>query len=213
LPKALNLPRLYPIVDVEVAARAGWAPRDLARAYLAGGATLLQLRAKTLEGAQFLGLAEAIVADAARAGADVIINDRADIARLTAAAGVHVGQEDVTPRDVRRLCGDAIVVGRSTHTEAQIAVALSEPISYLAIGPVFPTATKATGYERVGYDAVRHAAARAAPVNIPVVAIGGITLDTAAAVIAAGADAVAVITDLVSNDPEARVRQYLASLQ
>jgi thiamine-phosphate diphosphorylase len=213
LPKALNLPRLYPIVDVEVAARAGWAPRDLARAYLAGGATLLQLRAKTLEGAQFLGLAEAIVADAARAGADVIINDRADIARLTAAAGVHVGQEDVTPRDVRRLCGDAIVVGRSTHTEAQIAVALSEPISYLAIGPVFPTATKATGYERVGCDAVRHAAARAAPVNIPVVAIGGITLDTAAAVIAAGADAVAVITDLVSNDPEARVRQYLASLQ
>jgi thiamine-phosphate pyrophosphorylase len=212
LPKALNLPALYPIVDVEVAARAGWAPLDLARAYLAGGARLLQLRAKTLEGAAFLDLAHAVISAAHAAGARVIVNDRSDIARLAGADGVHVGQDDLAPGDVRRLVGDDAIVGFSTHTPVQIEAALAEPISYLAIGPVFSTATKATGYERVGYEAVRHAAARAATARVPVVAIGGITLETAPRVIEAGAASLAVITDLVTADPESRVRQYLASL-
>jgi thiamine-phosphate pyrophosphorylase len=212
LPKALSLPRLYPIVDVEVAARAGWAPRDLARAYLAGGARLLQLRAKALEGAAFLDLAHALVSDARAAGARVVINDRADIARLAGADGVHVGQDDLAPADVRRLVDEGALVGLSTHTSAQIEAALAEPISYLAIGPVFSTLTKATGYDRVGYEAVRHAAARAATVGLPVVAIGGITLETAPRVIDAGAASLAVITDLITDDPEARVRQYTAAL-
>jgi thiamine-phosphate pyrophosphorylase len=208
--KAPDLPKLYPIVDVEVCARAGWTPQDLARAYLSGGARLLQLRAKVSSGAAWLELAHAIAEDVHRAGARLIVNDRADIAQLAGADGVHVGQDDLEPVDVRRIIGDAALVGLSTHTDAQIEAALAQPISYLAIGPVFPTATKATGYERVGYAAVRHAAARAATEALPVVAIGGITLDTAARVIEAGAQSLAIITDLVTSDPEKRVREYLA---
>ena len=208
--KAPSLPKLYPIVDVDVCARTGWAPQDLVRAYLSGGARLLQLRAKESSGAAFLELAQLIVDEAHRAGARVIVNDRADIARLARADGVHVGQDDLAPADIRRIVGADALVGLSTHTDRQIEAALPEPISYLAIGPVFPTTTKATGYERVGYAAVRHAAERAATVALPVVAIGGITLDTAAQVIEAGAQSLAIITDLVTSDPEKRVREYLA---
>jgi thiamine-phosphate pyrophosphorylase len=207
------LPRLYPIVDVDICARAGWPPRELARAYLAGGAELLQLRAKSLDGAAFLDLARALVEDAQRANALLIVNDRADIAAVAGADGVHVGQDDLPPIDVRRVVGGTCLVGLSTHTSGQIESALEAPISYLAIGPVFPTATKATGYDRVGHDAVRFAAGRAATVGYPVVAIGGITLETAPAVIAAGAASVAVITDLVTGDPAQRVAEYLAALR
>jgi thiamine-phosphate pyrophosphorylase len=159
-----------------------------------------------------LELARAIVEEARAAEAIVIVNDRADIAVLAAAAGVHVGQEDLTPVDVRRVTGPGALVGYSTHTHDQIETALREPISYFAIGPVFSTATKATGYDAVGYGAVRHAAARGASAGLPVVAIGGITLDTAPRVVEAGAAAVAIITDLLAGDPEARVRQYLSAL-
>jgi len=204
------LPRLYAIVDVEVCAHAGRLPRDVARAYVNGGARLLQLRAKRLASGAFLDLAAAIVEDAAAAGATVIVNDRADVAVLAAAAGVHVGQEDLTPVDVRRVTGHDMIVGLSTHTVAQLSDALESPISYLAVGPVFATATKATGFEPVGYRAIARAAARAGP--LPIVGIGGITLETAAEVIAAGAASVAVISDLLTGDPEARVRSYLQRL-
>jgi thiamine-phosphate pyrophosphorylase len=180
---------------------------------LSGGARLLQLRAKSLHGAEFLALAEALVEDAGHAGGRVIINDRVDFAVLSHADGVHVGQEDLTPADVRRIAGPACLVGLSTHTREQIEAALTVPISYFAIGPVFATGTKATGYDRVGYDAVAHAAARGASAHLPVVAIGGITLETAPSVIEAGAASVAVITDLLTADPETRVRDYLAALR
>ena len=173
---------------------------------------MLQLRAKSLDSAAFLALAEAIVSAARALDARVIVNDRADVAMLAGADGVHVGQDDLDPGDVRRIVGDDMLVGLSTHTEHQIEAAVASPISYLAIGPVFQTSTKATGYERVGHELVQHAAARAASADLPVVAIGGITLDTAPDVIKAGAASLAVITDLVTNDPEARVRQYLARL-
>jgi thiamine-phosphate pyrophosphorylase len=215
LPKApsVALPTLYAILDVEVAARAGWTPRDLARAYLSGGARLLQVRAKALDSGPFLELTHAILEEAGQSGSRVVVNDRADIARLAGAHGVHVGQDDLSPGDVRRIVGEDSIVGLSTHSDSQIGAALAEPISYLAIGPVFSTATKATGYERVGIEAVRQAAARAATAQLPVVAIGGITLATALQVIEAGATSVAVITDLMGTNPEARVREYLALLQ
>jgi thiamine-phosphate pyrophosphorylase len=206
-------PPLYAIVDVDVCARAGRAPADVARAYLSGGARLLQLRAKNLAGGAFLELASAIAADARAADGRLIVNDRADIAVLADAAGVHVGQEDLSPADARIVVGAARAVGISTHTDAQIDAAVREPITYLAIGPIFATGTKATGYEAVGYAAVTAAARRAAASKYPVVAIGGITLDTAARVIASGAAAVAVITDLLAGDPEVRVRQYLSALR
>jgi thiamine-phosphate pyrophosphorylase len=197
---------------VDACARAGWPPRDLVRAYLAGGARLLQLRAKQLSGGAFHDLASAIVEDAHAANARVIINDRADLALVAEADGVHVGQEDLAPVDVRRILGPERIVGLSTHTHDQIEAALGEPISYFAIGPVFSTTTKATGYDAVGYPAVRHAAARGATSGMPVVAIGGITLDTAPRVIESGAASLAIITDLITANPEHRIREYLAAL-
>lgn len=207
-----DLPRLYAIVDVDVAIRAGWNPRDLARAFLTGGARLVQLRAKSMASGVFLELAAGMAEDARSANATLIVNDRADIALLAKASGVHVGQEDLSPEDVRKVVGDDSVVGVSTHSEAQIDAALGRPISYLAVGPVFWTHTKDTGYERVGLPLVREAARRTMASGTPVVAIGGITIDSARRVIDVGAAAVAVITDLVAGNPEARVRQYLSAL-
>jgi thiamine-phosphate pyrophosphorylase len=161
----------------------------------------------------FLDLAAAIVDEARRRDATVIVNDRADVARLAHAHGVHVGQDDLAPRDARAIVGADAIVGLSTHTIDQLEAALVQPIDYVAIGPVFGTTTKTTGYEAVGLTAVRAAAARAAAARKPLVAIGGITLDTAASVIEAGAASVAVIGDLlVTGDPERRVREYLEAL-
>jgi thiamine-phosphate pyrophosphorylase len=203
---------LYAIVDVEVAARASWSPRDLARAYLAGGARLLQLRAKALASGAFLDLASAIAEDVRTAAGVLIVNDRADVAALSGSSGVHVGQDDLSPAQVRLVVGREAIVGFSTHSDAQITEALEEPITYLAVGPVFGTTTKDTGYRQVGLPLVAAAATAARPRGMPVVAIGGITLQTAHSVLTAGATSVAVITDLVEGDPESRVRQYLSAL-
>jgi thiamine-phosphate pyrophosphorylase len=158
-------------------------------------------------------MATEIVALARAAGALVIINDRADIARLAAAAGVHVGQDDLSPAAVRTLVGRDAIVGLSTHTAPQVTAACDAPVSYVAIGPVFTTGTKMTGYEAIGLGRVREASTETQRRGLPLVAIGGITLENGAAVLRAGAASVAVISDLLStNDPEQRVRAFLASL-
>ena len=207
----MTLPRLYAIVDTTVAARQGWQPSALARAYLAGGARLLQVRGGEVNSAGLLDLCDVVVQDGHASGATIIVNDRADIALLSGADGVHVGQDDLPIRAARRLLGRGALVGISTHTPEQIEAALLEPISYIAVGPVFTTWTKATGETEVGLELVRRAAKRAG--GRPVVAIGGITLARAAAVIEAGASTVAVIADLLAGGPPAaRVRAYVAAL-
>lgn len=201
-------PRLYAIVDAQRAEAGGWHPPDLARAYLAGGARLLQLRAPGAPSGTVLAWTREVVEAAAPLGARVIVNDRADLARLSGAAGVHLGQEDLPVASARALLGDAALVGRSTHDASQVADALATSVDYVAIGPVFETGTKRTGYEPVGLEAVRRTRAQIGA--LPLVAIGGITLATAPEVIAAGATSVAVISDLlVGGDPAARVRQYI----
>jgi thiamine-phosphate pyrophosphorylase len=166
-----------------------------------------------MSGDAFLATASAIVQLAHRHGARVVVNDRADIARLSGADGVHVGQEDLAPAAVRAVVGDASIVGLSTHTLEQVDAAVREPVSYVAIGPVFGTVTKRTGYEQVGLEMVREAARRAAAHRLPLVAIGGITLRTAASVLDAGAASVAVIGDLLATgDPEGRVRAFVERL-
>ena len=207
----MTLPRLYAIVDTTVAARQGWQPSALARAYLAGGARLLQVRGDEVSSAGLLDLCDVVVQDGHASGAAIIVNDRADIALLSGADGVHVGQDDLPIRAARRLLGRGALVGISTHTPEQIEAALLEPISYIAVGPIFTTRTKATGETEVGLELVRRAAKRAG--GRPVVAIGGITLARAAAVIEAGASTVAVIADLLAGGPpDARVRAYVAAL-
>jgi thiamine-phosphate pyrophosphorylase len=198
-------------VDTDLAVRAGWEPIDLARAFLDGGAMLIQLRAKQLSSAAFLDLADAAVRLARPYQANIIVNDRADIALMSGAAGVHVGQDDLPPSAARRLMGEAAVVGLSTHSVAQVERALREPISYVAVGPVFGTRSKDTGYAAVGLELVGNAVRLAG--ELPVVAIGGITLDTARSVIEAGATSVAVISDLlVGNDPRSRTQAFVQAL-
>jgi thiamine-phosphate pyrophosphorylase len=194
-----------------VAAHAGWTPPDLARAYLDGGARLLQIRAKQMPSGTFLDLCDVIVRMAVPYGAAVIVNDRADLAVMANAHGVHVGQEDLAPAHARRLVGPDRIVGFSTHSVPQVEAAIREPISYVAVGPVFGTTTKDTGYSAVGLELVS-AAARLAK-GVPVVAIGGITIDTAESVLQAGATSVAVIGDLLTQgNPRGRVAAYLQRL-
>lgn len=203
--------KLHAIADVQAADRAGWTPIDLARAFLDGGATVIQLRAKRFPSGAFLDLCDAAVALATPYKADIIVNDRLDLALMSGAAGVHLGQDDLSPAAARQLLGPRAIVGYSTHTIDQVDKATLEPASYIAIGPVFGTTTKETGYDAVGLALV--SAASACAKGRPVVAIGGITLQRAPSVIAAGASAVAVISDLLTtNDPQGRVRAYLQAL-
>jgi thiamine-phosphate pyrophosphorylase len=188
----------------------------LADAYLAGGARFLQIRSKHASSAAFLEMCEQVVVRARRAGALVVVNDRADIAKLAAADGVHVGQDDLEPASARRILGGSAVIGLSTHSLEQVRAALTQAISYIAVGPIFSTSTKDTGHDAVGAALVREAASlvRAEGIDRPIVAIGGITIERAPDVLKAGAASVAVISDLLSTgNPEARVREYLQALR
>lgn len=202
------LPRLYPILDIDLCRERGIEPLALLAAFLAGGARFIQLRDKTSSGGERLALADAVVARARAGGARIIINDRADVARMSGADGVHVGQDDLPVEDVRRILGPDAIVGLSTHDEAQIDAAARTSASYIAVGPIYGTATKDTGYTARGLDLVR----RAAAVGRPVVGIGGITLERAPEVLAAGAASVAVISGLLTDDPGQTVRAFLQRL-
>jgi thiamine-phosphate pyrophosphorylase len=198
-----------------VAAAAGWAVPSLARAFLDGGARLLQVRMKNAGSAALLEGTLAVVAMARPYGAAVIVNDRADVASLAGADGVHVGQDDMPVPAVRLTYPGLTTIGLSTHTREQIQGAVDLAPDYVAVGPVFGTSTKATGYDAVGLDLVRLAARvhSGGGVKRPVVAIGGITLEQVHQVFEAGATSVAVISDLVAHgDPAARVRRFLDAL-
>jgi thiamine-phosphate pyrophosphorylase len=205
----IRIPPVYPIIDIDACAARGLEPLQVAEACLGAGAGWLQLRCKGGGGAAFLAQADALVRVAVRRGGTLIVNDRADVARMSGAAGVHVGQDDLPVDGVRRVLGDEAIVGLSTHDRAQVDAALQTTATYLAVGPVFETSTKETGYRAVGLDLVRYAAGR----GKPVVAIGGITAARAPDVLAAGAAAVAVISALLTGDPGARVREYLGVLR
>ncbi len=161
----------------------------------------------------FLDLAQTVMLDVRAAGAMLIINDRADVARMADASGLHIGQDDLSPRDARTVIGSQPILGWSTHTPEQWADAVREPISYMAVGPAFATATKATGSEAIGLRVVQQAARVAQKAGLPTVAIGGITLDNAASVIEAGAASVAVISDLLVGDPGQRCGAFLSILR
>ena len=200
---------LYPIIDTGVCSAAGEDPATVADACLAGGARILQLRDKTGSSAAFLALADRLVQRARASDALIVVNDRADIARLSGAWGVHVGQDDLDVVHARRIVGPAAVVGISTHDEAQIDAALQSDATYVAVGPIFGTATKDTGYSARGLDLIRYAANR----GKPIVAIGGMTLDRVQRVTEAGASGLAVISDLLATgNPEARIRDFIARI-
>jgi thiamine-phosphate pyrophosphorylase len=187
----------------------------LADAYLAGGARFLQIRAKRSASGALLQMCEQVIARSRPAGATVIVNDRADIATLSRADGVHLGQDDLDPADARRILGGFAMIGLSTHSVDQARAAARAPVSYIAVGPVFGTSSKATGYNAVGtalVSEVREMLDKEG-VDLPIIAIGGITLERAPEVMRAGAASVAIISDLLSGgDPAARVREFLTAL-
>lgn len=203
----VRLPALYAIVDP---LDTGRSPVALATAYLAGGARLLQLRLKDASARDLLAAALAIRPLARAAGALFLVNDRPDVARAAGADGVHLGQEDLPVSAARRVLPAGCLVGVSTHDLDEARAAMAAGADYIGVGPVFETRSKAHPLAARGLDLVR--TVRAA-VECPCVAIGGITADTAAAVRAAGADAVAMIAALArAPDPAEAVRAVIARL-
>ena len=194
---------LYVIVDTAVAGDRD--PVALAAAAIAGGATAIQLRAKDLPTVRQVAVARALADLARRHAVLFIVNDRLDVALAVEADGVHLGWEDLPPADARRLLGPERVLGVSAGNLEEARAALAAGADYLGVGPIFPTRTKADAGEAIGLAGLR--AIRALS-PVPIVAIGGITAENAAAVIAAGADGVAVISAvLLAPDPTAAARR------
>jgi len=188
-------PFLYPVLDVGLLG--GRAVGTAVAAVAAGGVRIVQFRAKGLPDRRLFTLATEAAAAAREAGVLLVVNDRADVARMLGADGVHVGQDDLPPREVRRLLPSGSILGLSTHGLGQLDAARDEPVDYVAIGPVFPTRTKADPHPVVGLEIVRRARQRT---RRPLVAIGGITAENARSVVEAGADGVAVISALLGAD-------------
>ena len=197
-----TLPKFYPILDPEIAARHGIDPVLAAEQILEGGATILQFRHKGFFSREVFAQMERVAELCRNAQALFVVNDRADLAALTNAA-LHLGQDDLTPTVARKVVGPKTLIGFSTHNESQLRAAGAEPADYLALGPIFGTASKQNPDPIVGIDELR----RLRPLtDRPLVAIGGITRANAQSVLAAGADSVAIIGDLFPEDHNVRAR-------
>jgi thiamine-phosphate pyrophosphorylase len=188
---ALAGTRLYPLTDRQLS---GLSLAEQVLQLGEGGATLIQLREKFLSPLEFYREAEAAMRIARTRGMKMIINDRVDVALALNADGVHLGQEDIPPYAARRVLGPDAIIGFSTHNLEQARLAAEMPVDYIAIGPIFATATKQASDAPVGLEGLR--LVRHAVGGRPLVAIGGITLESSLEVLASGADAIAVIRDI-----------------
>jgi thiamine-phosphate pyrophosphorylase len=199
VPRLPASPFVYPILDLSML---GARPVDeAASALVAGGARLLQVRGKDAADSVLLDAVRRALAVVRAAGGVLVVNDRPDVALIAGADGVHVGQDDLPPGECRRLLGPRALIGWSTHGLEQLSRAAPLPIDYAAFGPVFATASKAGADPVVGLERLREARALW---PLPLVAIGGITRDNAASVVAAGADGVAAIGDILGAADVAR---------
>ena len=181
---------------------------DLAEALADAGVRLIQLRDKHATARKMCADSRQLIERVAPGGVRVIVNDRPDIAAMVEAGGVHVGQHDLPADEARRICGPSCWVGVSAHNIEQLRAADLTSADYVAVGPVFPTSTKENPDPVIGLEFLR-VARRATRKTL--VAIGGITVESAGEVFRAGADSVAVIRDLVAApDPAARAAEYLS---
>ena len=188
------LPRVYPLTDVVIS---GLSHAAQVTELIAGGASLIQLREKNASPRTFFEQARLALQVIRKHHCRLLINDRVDLALALKADGVHLGQDDMPPAAARRILGTKALIGYSSHSVAQARHALEQPIDYLAIGPIFRTNTKQDTAAVLGLEGLR--SVRAVVGELPLVAIGGITEATVAAVIQAGADSVAVISGLLSE--------------
>ena len=200
-----RLPRVYALTDTQLS---GLSHAEQVALLSAGGASLIQLREKRMLALEFYEQARAAVVVAERSGVRLIVNDRVDVAIAVGAGGVHLGQDDLPPAAARKLLGETAIVGYSTHNVDQALEAVTLPIDYLAIGPIFQTTTKTDTSPVLGLEGLR--AVRSAIGDFPLVAIGGITHTNARNAVEAGADSVAVISALLA-DPD-RIPRLTRSL-
>ena len=201
-------PALYVILD-RTATR-GRELEDVLDAVIAGGCRLVQLREKTWPSGVLLPVAERLRQRCREAGVTFIVNDRVDLALAVDADGVHVGQDDLPPRAARPLLRPGMILGRSTHSPGQAGAAQADGADYVAVGAMFPTATK-PDFELVGPELVR---AVRPEIRVPLVGIGGITLANVGEVIGAGADGVAVISAVCgAPDPADATRRFLDAIR
>src|SRR5580658_5049464 len=170
-----RLPRVYPILDSDALSRRGISMETAAAAFLQGGAGILQVRHKGHWSREIFEAAKRIATLCREAGAQFVVNDRADIALLLD-AGLHIGQDDLSPRDARKLMGSELMIGFSSHNVDQFCAAGGEPVDYVALGPIFGTASKMNPDPVVGIAELRRCRAL---IDKPLVAIGGITIDNA----------------------------------
>lgn len=205
---ALAGTRFYPITDRQLS---GLSHAEQVTRLCDGGAKLIQLREKTESPAQFYVEAEAALQVARARGAKIIINDRVDIALALKADGVHLGQDDLPPEAARRMLGPDAIIGFSTHNLEQAKRAAAMPVDYVAIGPIFPTATKTSQNPAVGLEGIREL--RQALGSLSLVAIGGITTENMASVLGSGVDAAAVISDIWAShsDIPARIERLISA--
>lgn len=188
----VKLPKVYPIVDTGLLARRGFDPYEAARALIEGGAKILQLRHKEFFGRTTYELARRMAQLCHTHQVTFVIDDRPDIARLLE-VGCHVGQDDIPPQAARKVLGEGLILGFSTHNRLQLMAGDREPVDYLALGPIFETRSKEKSDPVVGTETLRELRSLT---QKPLVAIGGITRANALEVWQAGADSVAVISDL-----------------
>ncbi|MCA0407226.1 MAG: thiamine phosphate synthase [Proteobacteria bacterium] len=197
-----TLPRLYPIVET-----AAWVER------IAGaGATLIQLRNKTLQNEDLRGEVRAALAAAKKYGCALVLNDYWQLAIEEGAPWVHLGQEDLDTADLSAIRKAGIKLGLSTHDEPELERALACAPDYVALGPVYPTTLKAMRFAPQGLERIGEWKTRVG--NLPLVAIGGITLERAPLCLAAGADSVSMVSEITANpDPEGRTKALISTLR
>jgi thiamine-phosphate pyrophosphorylase len=204
----LVMPRLYVILD---AGRIRGPAQEIAKQLMEAGVRLLQYRAKNLAAGEMLNAAAALSRMAHCAGAAFLVNDRPDVAYLSGADGVHVGQDDLSAEQARAVVGQNRWVGVSTHNLEQFEQAAASSADYVAIGPIFATTSKANPDPVVGTDLIRRVRSLT---QKPIVAIGGIRLEHAAEVLQAGADSVAVIRDILdAAEPAKQARNFIERLE
>ncbi|HEY2990076.1 MAG TPA: thiamine phosphate synthase [Candidatus Binatia bacterium] len=195
MPERILPSPLYAILDTSFAK--GRPPTEILREFLQGGVKLIQLRAKELSSGDFFALAKEARQLTREAGATFIVNDRADVALACAADGVHLGQDDLPLHAARKILGPKKIIGISTHDLPQARAAELNGADYIGFGPIFGSTTKDTGYTARGLEMLREI--RKA-VKIPIVAIGGVNECNVAEVWKAGADAAAIISDLMGAE-------------
>jgi thiamine-phosphate pyrophosphorylase len=196
------VPAFYPILDTGAVLDRDLDPIRVAQDILDAGARILQFRHKGFLSRQALAWLEEIAGLARIAGATLVVNDRADLARLFGAA-LHLGQDDLPPTAARSIALPQTIIGFSTHNETQVRAAATEPVDYLALGPIFGTSTKENPDATVGIAELR----RLRPLTSrQLVAIGGISLSNAMSVRTAGADSLAIVADLFPEDGNVRRR-------